>query len=58
MAVLRTAYEKTGLGAVVLIDEYDKPLLDVLDTGLKVIDSEGNERLLEDRHREIMKRVL
>ena len=55
MAVLRTAHEKTGLGAVVLIDEYDKPLLDVLDTGLKVIDSEGNERLLEDRHREIMK---
>lgn len=44
MAVLRTAHEKTGLGAVVLIDEYDKPLLDVLDTGLKVIDSEGNER--------------
>ena len=36
MAVLRTAHEKTGLGAVVLIDEYDKPLLDVLDTGLKV----------------------
>ena len=55
MAVLRTAHEKTGLGAVVLIDEYDKPLLDVLDTGLKTFDSEGNERLLEDRHREIMK---
>ena len=55
MAVLRTAHEKTGQGAVVLIDEYDKPLLDVLDTGLKTFDSEGNERLLEDRHREIMK---
>ena len=55
MAVLRIAHEKTGLGAVVLIDEYDKPLLDVLDTGLKTFDSEGNERLLEDRHREIMK---
>ena len=47
MSVLRIAHEKTGLGAVVLIDEYDKPLLDVLDTGLKTIDSEGNERLLE-----------
>ena len=55
MAVLKAAHEKTGLGAVVLIDEYDKPLLDVLDTGLKTFDSEGNERLLEDRHREIMK---
>ena len=55
MAVLKAAHEKTGLGAVVLIDEYDKPLLDVLDSGLKTFDSEGNERLLEDRHREIMK---
>ena len=55
MAVLKAAHEKTGLGSVVLIDEYDKPLLDVLDTGLKTFDSEGNERLLEDRHREIMK---
>ena len=25
MAVLKAAHEKTGLGAVVLIDEYDKP---------------------------------
>lgn len=48
MAVLKAAHEKTGLGAVVLIDEYDKPLLDVLDTGLKTFDSEGNERLLEE----------
>lgn len=29
--VLRQAHEKTGLRCVVLIDEYDKPLLDVLD---------------------------
>ena len=53
MSILKTAHEKTGLRAVVLIDEYDKPLLDVLDTGLKTIDSGGNERLLEDRHREM-----
>ena len=33
--VLQAAHEKTGKRAVVLIDEYDKPLLDVLDTGLK-----------------------
>ena len=30
--VLRNAYEQTGRRAVVLIDEYDKPILDVLDT--------------------------
>lgn len=29
--VLKQAHEKTGLRCVVLIDEYDKPLLDVLD---------------------------
>ena len=33
--VLQKAHEKTGQRAVVLIDEYDKPLLDVLDTGYK-----------------------
>ena len=30
--ILNAAYKKTGLKAVVLIDEYDKPLLDVLMT--------------------------
>ena len=30
--ILRRAYEQTGRRAVVLIDEYDKPILDVLDT--------------------------
>ena len=29
--ILNKAHEKTGLRCVVLIDEYDKPLLDVLD---------------------------
>ncbi|WP_298075121.1 AAA family ATPase, partial [uncultured Bacteroides sp.] len=29
--VLRVAHEQTGRRAVVLIDEYDKPILDVLD---------------------------
>ena len=55
IGVLRNAHEKTGLRAVVLIDEYDKPLLDVLDSTLKTTDADGNERLLEDRHREILK---
>ena len=35
--VLKKAREKTGKGAVVLIDEYDKPLLDVLGTELEEI---------------------
>lgn len=30
--ILRNACEQTGRKAVVLIDEYDKPILDVLDT--------------------------
>ncbi len=30
-SVIRQAYEKTGLGVVVLIDEYDKPLLQAFD---------------------------
>ena len=52
--VLKMAHEKHGRRAVVLIDEYDKPLLDVLDTGYKVKVGE-NEFLLEDWHREILK---
>ena len=43
--VLRAAHEQTGRRAVVLIDEYDKPILDVLD-----VDTE-----LEDRHRNVLK---
>ena len=31
MGVIRRAYEKTGCQVVVLIDEYDKPLLDTID---------------------------
>ena len=43
--VLRAAHEQTGRRAVVLIDEYDKPILDVLDV-------DGS---LEDRHRNVLK---
>ena len=43
--VIRVAHETTGRRAVVLIDEYDKPVLDVLD-----VDSD-----LEDRHRNALK---
>ena len=52
--VLKAAHEKYGRRSVVLIDEYDKPLLDVLDTGI-LIDVNGQERLLEDHHRNILK---
>ena len=45
MEVLRVAHEQTGRRAVVLIDEYDKPILDVLDT----------DSGLEDRHRNVLK---
>ena len=43
--VLRAAHKQTGRRCVVLIDEYDKPILDVLDV----------DRELEDRHRNVLK---
>lgn len=52
--VLHTAHEKTGLGAVVLIDEYDKPILDVLDLDFQV-EHLGKMVTLEEKHRNIMK---
>ena len=52
--VLRQAHERTGRRCVVLVDEYDKPLLDVLDSGAEVtVDS--NRVLLEERNREVLK---
>jgi hypothetical protein len=30
--VIQRAYDKTGKGVVILVDEYDKPMLDVLDS--------------------------
>ena len=50
--VLRQAHEQSGKRCVVLIDEYDKPILDMLDTGIK---DERQEQLLEDRNREVLK---
>ena len=52
--ILKAAHEKTGLGAVVLIDEYDKPILDVLDLDFKV-EHLGKQVSLEEKHRNIMK---
>ena len=52
--VLKAAHEKYGRRSVVLIDEYDKPLLDVLDTPYS-IQVDGEKRLLEEHHRNILK---
>ena len=43
--ILQAAHEQTGRRAVVLIDEYDKPILDVLDA----------DPALEERHRNVLK---
>ena len=43
--VLEAAHKRTGLRAVVLVDEYDKPMLDVLDV----------DKDLEEEHRNILK---
>ena len=52
--VLAAAHRKTGRRAVVLIDEYDKPILDVLDVQ-EYAARNGKQVLLEDMHREILK---
>ena len=54
VSVLKDAHEKTGLRAVVLIDEYDKPLLDVLDQDLNITIN-GQKRKLEEWNREVLK---
>lgn len=52
--LLEHAHEQCGRRAVVLIDEYDKPILDVLDTNLETT-VDGNRMLLEDRNRNVLK---
>ena len=54
--VLHQARKRYGRRCVVLIDEYDKPVLDVLDTGYGTT-IDGERRLLEDRNREILKNL-
>ena len=48
--VIEAAHKKTGRQVVVLIDEYDKPLLDLLETG-----SADDERQLQE-NREFLKK--
>ena len=52
--ILKAAHEKTGLRAVVLIDEYDKPLLDVMDLEMYVTTNES-KITLEDYNRNTLK---
>lgn len=52
--VLEAAHRQTGRRAVVLIDEYDKPLLDVLDSNRSM--TQGSDKVsLEDNNREVLK---
>ena len=53
--VFEKAHEKTGRRAVVLIDEYDKPLLDVMNTGIPSPVVAGEIKTLEDYNREVLK---
>ena len=48
-------HKQTGKGCVVLIDEYDKPLLDVLDTDYTTKDGNGENILIEEYNRNILK---
>ena len=52
--LLKAAHQQTGLRCVVLVDEYDKPLLDV--TGLPETIRQNNVDItLEENHRNILK---
>ena len=53
--VLQAAHQVTGRRAVVLIDEYDKPLLDVIDMERYVTDCAGNRIKLEEYNRDVLR---
>ena len=52
--LLAEAHRQTGLGCVVLIDEYDKPMLDVLDTE-QTITLNGQPISVEEDNRQELK---
>ena len=52
--ILATAREKTGLPCVVLVDEYDKPIIDVLGNG-GFIEQNGEKVSIESHNRGILK---
>ena len=54
--VLQQAHQKTGRKAVVLIDEYDKPLLDVIDQPHLYYTLDGGEKMsFEEHNRNVLK---
>lgn len=53
--LLAHVHKVTGKRCVVLIDEYDKPLLDVLDSGRSTIDGNGEKIDIEDYNRDLLK---
>lgn len=52
--VLAAAHAQSGERCVVLVDEYDKPLLDVMDSGF-MTDVDGNRITVEERNRDVLK---
>ena len=54
LRVLHAAHEQTGLRCVVLIDEYDKPLLDVLDRP-DTIRVNNVDKTFEEHNRDLLK---
>ena len=52
--LLQEIHKQTGMRVVVLVDEYDKPLLDVMDTPYKV-NYQGVEISLEEFNRDTLK---
>ena len=52
--ILEEAHQQTGLRAVVLVDEYDKPLLDVMDTGY-MVEHLGEQITLEEKNRNMLR---
>ncbi len=52
--VLAAAHRQTGMRCVVLVDEYDKPLLDVMDSG-KMVEYAGEKISIEERNRNVLK---
>ena len=54
-AVIANAHKKTGRRVVVLVDEYDKPLLDVMGVGGYTTSPSGEKITLEERNRSVLK---
>lgn len=52
--VLEAAHKQTGTRCVVLVDEYDKPILDVMDSGMFTLVGD-NKMSIEDKNRETLK---